>query len=281
MIIGLIIVNLSEGSFFIHILLLSLTPIIVLDTVLTVVAIYGAYLGIECIARQNQLSCAIWLLSLLLLSALTVKDMNFSNLRPVLENGLLPVLRAGAFHSSFWGDMFIMLLLFPYLNRKQEALPTGLLHISSIMILAAMVTAAAEAVFGDLVTAKLAFPFETMAGYISVGGFIERVNSIFMIVFMVAIALKLAVFYHAAAIAASSTLGLKSYRLTLIPIAVITVILRGVLFPSYPKLVAFLFHPFPIYAAVVQLALPALVLLVAVIRKSHAPDSPEEQPRLP
>jgi spore germination protein KB len=271
MLIGLIVVNLGEGSFFIHILLFDLTPIAVLDTVLVVAAIYGAYLGIECIARQNGLASISWMLSLLLLCALAVQDMNFSNLKPVLENGLLPILRAGVFHSSFWGDGFILLLLFPYLNQKQEALKTGLLYLGSIMIIAGMVTAVNEGVFGDLVASHLVFPFEAMVGYISIGGFIERSESLFMLVFIVAIILKLAVFYHAAAIAVSSTLGLKSYRLTLIPIALITVILRGVLFPSYLKLVTFLFHPLPIYAAVVQFAIPALVLLVAALRKTPRP----------
>jgi spore germination protein KB len=280
MIIGLIVVNLSEGSFFIHILLLGLTPVAILDMMLVVAAIYGAYLGVECIARQNGLASTAWMLSLLLLCALAARDMNFSNLKPVLENGLMPILRAGVFHSSFWGDAFILLLLFPYLNQKKEALKTGLLYLSSIMIIAGMVTAVNEGIFGDLVTAHLVFPFETMVRYISVGGFIERLESIFMLVFIAAIILKLAVFYHAAAIAASSTLGLKSYRLTLIPIALITVILREVLFPSYLKLVTFLFHSFPIYAAVVQFAIPALVLLVAVLRKIHVPDSPKGQPRL-
>lgn len=267
LIIGLIVVNLSQGSFFLHILLLSLTPITVLDTVLSIVAIYGAYLGIECIARGNQITYPLWALSFFLLLALSAKDMNFNNLRPVLENGLLPVLRAGVFHSSFWGDTFILLLLFPYLNQKQEALATSLLSIGFTMILACTCMAAAEGTFGDLITAHLAFPFVTMVHYISVAGFIERIESLLMLVFITAIMLKLAIFYHAAGIAIASTLGLKSYRLTLIPVAMITIVLKGMLFPSYPMLVRFLFHPFPIYAAVAQLAIPALVLLAAVLRK--------------
>ena len=267
MLIGLVVVTLSEGSSFVHILLLSLTPTAVLDTVLVIGAVYGAYLGIECIARQNGLTASVWMLSILLLCALAARDLKFGNLEPVLGNGLQPILRAGVFHCSFWGDAFILLLLFPYLNQKQEALKTGLLYLIIVMIFAGLATAVNEGIFGDLVTAHLVFPFETMVKYISVGGFIERMELIFMLVFIAAIILKLAVFYHAASIAASSTLGLKSYRLTLIPIAVITVILRGALFPSYLKLTTFLFHAFPVYAAVLQLVIPALVLLVAVLRK--------------
>jgi spore germination protein KB len=267
LIIGLIVINLGQGSFFVHLLLLDMTPVIVIDITLVVVAVYGAYLGIECIARQNQFISVIWVLSLFLLSALGVKDLNPGNLRPVLENGLLPLLRSAIFHSSFWGDVFIMLPLLPYLNQKREALETGLFGVGFVMIMAGTATAVNVGVFGSQVTAHLAFPFHALVKYISVASFIERTESLFMLVFISAIMIKLAVFYHIAGIAAASTLGLKSYRLLLVPIGIITVVLREIFFPGFPGLINFLLHLFPVYAAALQFAIPALVLLVAVIRK--------------
>jgi len=112
-------VLLSEGSTFIHIVLLNMTPPVVLDTVLAAVAAYGAYLGIEVIARENELALPAWALVVVLLLFMAARDMNFGNLKPVLENGLLPVLRAGAFHSAWRGEVFLLVMFYPYLNQKQ------------------------------------------------------------------------------------------------------------------------------------------------------------------
>ena len=60
---------------------------------------------------------------------------------------------------------------------------------------------------------------------------------------------------------------MKNYRITLIPITLITIILSRVLFGTYLKLLHFLFYILPINILILNLAIPALVLLIAVIRK--------------
>ncbi len=162
-------VILSEGSTFIHIALLNMTPPVVLDMVLAAVAAYGAYLGIEVIARENGMVLPAWALMVVLLLFLAAKDMNFGNLKPVLENGLLPVLRAGAFHSAWRGEVFLLVMFYPYLNQKHEALKTCLVYLGSVIILAGAVHAVIVGVFGDPVTAHMIFPFVELARYISLG----------------------------------------------------------------------------------------------------------------
>ena len=265
---------LNEGSTFIQLTLLSLTPPVVLDTVLAVVAIYGAYLGIEVIARENGMVFPVWALMVVLLLSLAAIDLNFSNLKPVFENGLLPVLRASSFHGGWRGEVFFMLMLYPYLNQKHEALKTGLLYLGSVMILAGTVHAVIVGVFGDLVTAHMIFPFERLVRYISLGNFLERLEIVVIIFLIAAYIIKLAVVYHSAGIAVASTLGLKNYRITLIPIALMAIILSRVLYGTYLKLSNYLFHDWPIEALIVELAIPALILLIAVIRKKGgAPDA--------
>ncbi len=264
---------LNEGSTFIQLTLLNLTPPAVLETVLAAMAIYGAYLGIEVIARENGMVLPIWMLMVFLLLALAASEMNFSYLKPVFENGLLPVLRAGLFHSGWRGEVFFLLMLYPYLNQKHEALKTGLLYLGSVMILAGAVHAVIVGVLGDLVAAHLIYPFEELAGYISLGNWIERLEIVVSIFLIAAFIIKLAVIYHSAGIAVASTLGLKNYRITLIPIALMAIILSRVLYGTYLKLSNFLFYPWPIEALIVQLAIPALILLIVVIRKKAGPEA--------
>jgi spore germination protein KB len=270
---------LNEGSTFIQLALLSLTPPVVLDTVLVVMAIYGAYLGIEVIARENGMVLPLWVLMVVLLIALAAREMNFSNLKPVLENGLLPVLRASLFHSGWRGEVFIMLMLYPYLNQKHEALKTGLLWLGSVIILAGVVHAVIVGVLGAPVVAHLIYPFEVLVGYISVGNFLERMEIVTGVFLIAAFIIKLAVFCHSAGVAVASTLGLKNYRITLIPIALIMIVLSRVLYGTYLKLSNYLFYPWPIESLIVELAIPALILLVAVIRKKAGPEAADNARR--
>src|SRR5208337_1653448 len=84
---------LSQGLWFLQINYFSQTPFIVIAMVLAVAAIYGAYLGIEVIARQTALATLAWYVAFLSLFLLVSKDIDPGNLRPVLENGMLPVLK--------------------------------------------------------------------------------------------------------------------------------------------------------------------------------------------
>jgi len=260
-------VIMTEGVNLIHIIDFPRTPVPVLGIVWAGVAVYGAYLGIECIARQNQLVWPVWLFSLLLIFLLASKDLHINNLKPVLENGLLPVIRGGITRCPWRGYVFFILMLFPYLNQKQEASQAALLHLGLATSTSLFGMFVMIGVFGDLVTAHLVFPFYALARYISIGHFLERLEILVVIIWVAGVIVKLAVFYHSAGIAAANTLGLKSYRATLLPIAITTVILSRVLYGTNLKLVTFMFTTYPIIALAVELAVPALILLIAVIRK--------------
>ncbi len=259
----------NEGSSFVHIAFFPLTPLPVLDAVWTVVAVYGAYLGIECIARQNQLVWPVFFISLILTLAIGATALNIANVKPILENGLLPVIRGGMTRFGWRGYVFFLLMLFPYLNQKQEALKTTILHLGLVSFVAGYGMFLIVGVFGDRVTAHLVFPYLEYVRYISLANFVDRLEILVVIIWVAGALVKLAVFYHSAGIAAASTLGLKSYRATLLPIAIITVIISRTLYGSFDKLGAF-FKIFPAYAIVMELAVPALILLIAVLRKKRA-----------
>lgn len=262
--------TLNETSSFIRIAFMSNTPLTALDIIGAIAALYGAYLGIEVIARGNGLIFPAWILIGVLVLVLVAKDINFNNLRPAFENGIMPALKGSYFNSPWRGEIFILLMLYPYLNQKNEAFKTALLQQGLNSVFAGVTMLVIVGVFGDLVTAHLVFPYNSLARYVSIGNFIERANSLVVVIWLFGTLMKLALLYHSAGIATASTLGLKSYRATLIPIAIATVILSRMLYGTYFQLINFIFKPWPIYAFIMELAIPAVILLVAVIRKKEA-----------
>ncbi|NPV89641.1 MAG: endospore germination permease [Firmicutes bacterium] len=258
----------GENSLFIHTAFLRETPLLIIDLMMVGAAVYGVYLGVEVLARANEVVFPIFILSITILLALVAREIDLDHLRPVLANGLLPVLKGAMVPAAWRGEVFFLLLLYPYLNQKNEALKSAAGTVLISGVFAAAVTAITIGVFSDLVASRQIYPVLNLARYISVAGILERLELYLIIIWMAGVIIKLAVFYHSCSVMAASTLGLKDYRVTVFPIALATIIISGRLYESdYLKLVEFLSKFWPFYGYTVELLIPGLILLVAVIRK--------------
>ena len=60
-------VILNQSSSFVHVAFLRETPLVALEILIGLASLYGAYLGIEVIARQNELVWPVWVLSILII----------------------------------------------------------------------------------------------------------------------------------------------------------------------------------------------------------------------
>mgnify|MGYP000979484987 CR=1 FL=1 len=267
-------VILNQGSTFIHVAFLRDTPPMILDIIAILAVIYAVYLGIEVIARQNEIVWPVWILSLVVIFILAAKEINPHNLKPFLENGIMPVLKGGLLICPFRGEVFILLMLFPYLNQKQEAIKTAGYFLLAQTVVPALIAATIVGVFGDVVPAALAFPAYNLARYISVAQFLERIQVLIVVMWMAGVIIKATVFFHSAAVAAASTLGLKNYQVTVLPIAVAVVAISKVFYGTHLQLTDFLFKIWPYYGFAVELLIPAVILLIAIIRKKGGKNKP-------
>ncbi len=257
---------LNEGSRFIHVTFFRETPLVPIDLLFAVVAAYGVYLGIEVIARQNELVLPLFFFMAILLIAFVIKDFHIINLLPMLEDGLLPVLKGSMAVAGWRGQVVMILMLFPYLNQKKEALQaaTGMVIMAAITGFALYVTTIG--VFGAPMVARMVFPVNELAAYISIGS-LERLEILTMIAWMSGVAIKLTVFYYASCVAVANTFGLKNYRKVIIPVVLLTVIVSEVFYRDYQQVFRYLSVFWPFEAYIFELIIPALLLLIAAIRK--------------
>lgn len=246
---------------------MSETPLLVFNGVLVLLAAYAVRCGLEVICRANQFVFPLAVLSLFGLVAMVVGEMRLSNLIPVLDKGLLPVLKGALAPSSWRGEVVLLLMFLPYLNMPQKAQKAGIVAVVFIGFVLALDTAAMIAVFGAEMSAHLTFPTLYLARYVNIGHFIERVEAIVMILWVSGIFIKVACFYHAGTLATSQWLGLQDYRPLILPLGIIQLVWSITLFENIRELVKFLGEIFPFYGFVFELALPGLLLLIAVVRK--------------
>lgn len=259
-----------EGAQFVNTNFLIETPVLVLQLVLAGVAVYGVYMGIEVIARHNEIVFPIFIFSLTILIILVVRDINFYNYLPILENGVVPVIKGSMTPAAWRGEVFVILMLFPYLNQKEKGLQTAVGMVLIAGLIVTVVVAVTLGVFGDLFTSRLTHSGNALARYISVAGILERMELIIVIIWVAGVIVKLAIFYHASSVAAATTLGLKNYQVMAIPVALATIITGNIFYGSYIQVVDFISKVWPYYGAVIELGIPALVLLIAIFRKKGA-----------
>jgi spore germination protein KB len=134
-------------------------------------------------------------------------------------------------------------------------------------VFGALIFSSTIGVFGSQISAHLVFPAHELARYISVAGILERMELYLVTVWIAGVVVKLNIFVHSCCIAAASTLGLQDYRRMIIPVVITATAAGEILYSDYLQLVDFLARVWPFYGFSLELLLPALILLAAVLRK--------------
>ncbi len=242
------------------------TPIIVFHIFLIALAASAVRNGVEVIARMNHFVVSLMFFSVLFIFSLVFGEWNFNNLLPILEEGIGPVIK-GAFIPMSWRGQTVLLLIFmPYLNNYREARPAAYKAVVMLGIILAAEIIICLAVFGQL-AANYVFPAHALASYISVGGFIERVEAFILALWVAGITMKVSIWYYSATVLMARTLNLQDYKPLVLPLGVIMLTWSMTLFDNIRQLVEWFNESGPAFFMSWEVVLPVLLLIMAVLRK--------------
>lgn len=258
------------------------TPISVFVLLILAAAAYAVRGGIEVVARTNEVVMAVMILSFLAVITLGARDIRFDFLRPVLARGWAPVLRGAWAPTSWYGEVVTStMMILPFLPRSARPLRVvwgGLILLTAILV---PVTVMNETVLGFHLTATSKLPTLATIQMISVADFIERVEPVFVAIWVLGNLIKIAIFYYACAAGTAQWLGLPEYRSLVLPVGVLMATLSLTIHENASELSAFLAKTWPPYALTVEFLLPLFLLLVAALtgarsgRARRAPALPD------
>lgn len=243
------------------------TPIDIFVATLLLLGASAVRNGLEVIARMNQFVFPLLLFSYMLIIVLVARDMDLHNLLPVLEGGIGPVVKGSFSLSAFRGEVCLILMLLPSLNNSKEATLTTVKAVMWIGILLTVDTVATLAVFGPDITSVQVFPFLNLARYISLGNFVERIESLVILIWVAGVVVKVSLIYYVAALAAAQWFNLREYRPVVLPIGMLIGVLSITGFANSRELVEFIAKIWPPYGFSFELILPTVLLLAAMLRK--------------
>ena len=260
-------VVMREFGEFMTIAFMPETPLPVFNIILMLMVAYALKMGLETLARTGEVIFFLITSNLILIMILNIPEVEGKLLLPVLAQGIRPVMQGALVPAAFLGEILLIGVFAPFLHNRAKERKIALLGIAINTFFLALGTAVSIAVFGVKELANFRFPFLMFVRIIEIGGFIERIDALVMVIWISGIAVKTAIFAYAALLGIKEVFGLKDTRPLILPLGVILVPLSILLHKNIEDLSFFIAHTWPRYAiSVYWLGLPLLFLLVAILR---------------
>jgi spore germination protein KB len=261
---AIVIRNFTE---FIQVASFTETPQYVTAFFIAILSIWIVKAGIEVIGRWVSIVLPIMLTSILIVTILVIPKMEFYSIMPVLYNGFTPVLKSSFAVFSFpFAESVILLALFE--NIKKEYSPyrmfyAGLFIGGSIVLL---VTLRSLFSLGETNVSVLYFPPYSSVRLIKIGEFLERIEVVVVVVFMLGGFLKCSLCLFAAGKGMEKVLGLESYRQIAAPLGLLTMILSVIIYSSNMEMFEWADKYYKYYAMPFQIIFPVLIWIGAEIK---------------
>ncbi len=243
------------------------TPLVVFNSMIIILAVLVVRSGLEPLGRLNEWIFILYISILLTITVFLLPVMEVENLLPILEGGILPPLKGALTPTSWFGEIIILSMIFPFLTQPHRGYRVAIgahLIVGAFLLIG---VAQAVSIFGPVLVSAVKFPIMQTVRLISLGGFFDRVEVLVMVVWIAGVFVKVSVFHYATVLSAAQLFGLSDYRPLVIPLGILAVILSIHLFQNVSDLIEFLSVTFSVYAlSTFEVGVPALLLLVALAR---------------
>lgn len=251
---------------FISLSLLPKTPIVAIMAILLLPSVYVVFDGIESLSRCSQVIFLPTIIIIYLLYLMLIPDVNLENLLPIFGDGAANIFRASITPLAWAGEIMFVVFLAPFLNKAGNTIKYPVITMVLIGFGGVINELFYTAVFG-LLRQHSSNPFYSLIRYIRPTAFVERYDILFVTINLLGNFVKLSVFLYIFVLGLSQLMGMKSHRPLTLPSAAALLLSTNYLVNSPNELVAFLDTVFPLYTIPLLYGLPALVLLVAAIRR--------------
>ena len=242
------------------------TPFIVFFAIGIGVAGYAVYNGLEVLGRYNELIAPIGIGLILAMFVLLLGEMKVTRGLPLFEAGLPRVVKGAVTPAAYLGEIIIFSMIIPYVNRSENAQRMADIAVLSTSFLTTLATVGLLAVFGPTVASAWTFPAFNAVRAVVIANVLERLESVVIMVWVLAGIAKIGVFYYAAALGSVQWMGLRDYRPLVAPIGLVLLGLAH-LCDNIVDLLDFLARTFPTYALLVfEFGVPLLMLLVVAVK---------------
>lgn len=240
------------------------TPYLVFLVGIIFAAAYAVRCGLEVFSRANEIILPVFLAFGFLLMVMLFPQMRINNFTPVLEKGMLPVIKGSYINLIYYGETIVISMFIPYLNNPRQAGRIIFKSFAVIGIFHLFTVISMTAVLGTMMS-RIPVPALIGARLISIAELIERVEPLFLLLWVIGVFVKITVFYFCGALATAQLLNLKEYKALVVPTGVLQIVFSVIISGNIFEIIERMFKVTP-YFLFIEAGLPLLLLIVAWLR---------------
>lgn len=258
---------------FIKVVAFPETPEFVPTLLMGILCIWVVKEGIEVLGRWSEFVLVYLACIIIVIIFLSMTKADYNNLRPVLYNGIKPVL-SGAF-SAFSYPFAETVLFMTIFDLKKErnspykifysALAMGAFFVISISVRNTLV-------LGTDFIEQLHFPSYAAVELISIGNFLQRTEVTVAVVFLFAGFVKISVCLLAASKGIASLFKIENYRQIVTPLGFLMMITSCFIYQNIMEMTEWAFKVYKYYAFPFQVILPVIIWITAEIKARKKPE---------
>lgn len=247
------------------------TPKLIFGLVFIATIIYAIYNGVENIASLVQLYFLIVILLKIgsfFLILLTGDVFKLYNLKPILGQGILSVLKKSWRLITFpYGETLVFTMFYPLVIQNNKIKRVAILSIITEAILLSFNNILFISTLGVNFATSTNFPLLETYRLIQVSDFLSKTDIIFILIFLIEGFFKICIFLYGAVLGTSQILNLKDTRFLSMPFGIIVLISSLLMAKNYPQHIkAGLGYVVNYIHIPMQIIIPVLTLLVYYVK---------------
>lgn len=242
------------------------TPIIFPVIFVSILCMVVAKYGIEVMGNWCETIIIVIATIIIVTVGFLVKDMDIDNLRPVLYNGWGPILKGVLLIFTFpYGESVIFPVVFTNIIGKYKSkvyfLGTLIQGVMGIMFYLATIL-----VIGDNLARQSYFPGFIAISRINVGNFIQRVDILVPLVFVLGGIVKVSMCILVSSKGIANLFNCKDYEFLILPITFIMFSTFILNFQNIFESSRWIIDIYPIYSMPFQVIFPILLYITIIIK---------------
>ncbi|MZQ82615.1 endospore germination permease [Paenibacillus sp. 5J-6] len=244
------------------------TPIESIEIMFFVIMVFAVRLGIDSIIRAAEIFFPWVILMLLVLMILLATQMDMERMRPILENGMKPVIWGSLNAGSFpYMEIFCLLVIMPHVKEHKKVKRNFVVGALLGGIVINIILTQSILVLGEYRTANTYYSSFALAQQVSIRNIAERLEAIIAFTWIITTYIKTTLYFYALNIGIAQMLKLKDYKILTLPIGMISFASIFISIPSSQFFSNIAIHYWALYDIAMSLVVPLCLLGIYAVRK--------------
>ncbi|WP_066498506.1 GerAB/ArcD/ProY family transporter [Abyssisolibacter fermentans] len=253
--------------YFVDVIFLTYTPLIVILISIMILCIWITKIGINVIGRWAELMVIIFMILIGVCILFAIPKMDINNIRPTLYSGINPILK-GVFETYTFpfAQMTVFTMIFNNFKGKKSAYKVYSLGLLIGSLLSLLISTTSILILGAKTASKAVYPIYVAMSRIDAFNVIQGIDIIISTVFILGVFIKLSVYLIATSKGFATMFIFNDYRLFVIPTTLFMLILSSILFKGVLDYWEYSYEIWPYIAILFYTIIPIVTFIIAEIR---------------